>query len=192
MTEHTRFPSGLLNCSVRYSETKEIKEYTDSNKYVTGATKGGRLPGRLGNIPFGEGARGAAGTAGTGPGLAGRQQRAGWALAAPLTPGEGWEGSSTDAGRRWPRWISHGNLRRNLPAPRIFPLPLPRLSPTSADFLQLPGREHGAGARGEESCWRCPEGYGAGGFQLEVATGPPVVSGTSQAGDTGDGTMPWV
>lgn len=51
MTEHTRFPSGLLNCAVRYSETKEIKDYTDGNKYVTGATRGRRLPGRLGTVP---------------------------------------------------------------------------------------------------------------------------------------------
>lgn len=51
MTEHTCFPSGLLNCTVRYSETKEIKDYTDSNKYVTGATRGSRLPGCLGTVP---------------------------------------------------------------------------------------------------------------------------------------------
>lgn len=63
-------------------------------------------------------------------------------------------GSAADPGRGlgtlqhrragWPRWISHGNLCRILPGPRIFffPLSLPRFSlSSSSDSLQLPARE---------------------------------------------------
>lgn len=40
MTEHTRF----LRRAVTYSETKEIKDYADSNKHVAGAPRGTQLP----------------------------------------------------------------------------------------------------------------------------------------------------
>ena len=145
MTEHTRFPSGLLRCAVRYSETKEIKDYPDSNKYVMGATRGRR---RLGTVPsqqrWEQGWRSRR-SRGHGTRL-GQDSVESWVgIGSATDPGRGLGGLQHRHGPAMAMLDFSWKLAQDLARSQdfFFPLPLPRFSLSgSSDFLQLPAREH--------------------------------------------------